>query len=333
LNNASSRASPANENYARELFELHTLGADVYLNSTFDRWRDVPGALAGKPEGFIDQDVYEAARAFTGWTFANGQFLAEGSLLPNTGEFAYVDAWHDPYQKRVLAQEFEPYQAAMADGRRVLDMAAFHPATSVFVARKLCLRFVSDTPPSDLVQGAARVFQEHEKAPDQIAKVLLYILSSQEFAEAPARLQRPLFLFASMQRSAGVVLPVNQNHTWALDGMGHKIYMWHSPAGHPLQSSYWQSPGLLVRRWRMINETWQQIMDLNRAQEWESIPVFAAFWAAALGLSEGVAEHAAAILRKNFDVDDRSVSFAKDDEWVTVQALSFLAATPDYQAV
>ncbi len=75
LNNASSKASPANENYARELMELHGLGADVYLHAAFDRWREVPGALEGKPTGFIDQDVYEAARAFTGWTYAGGQYV------------------------------------------------------------------------------------------------------------------------------------------------------------------------------------------------------------------------------------------------------------------
>jgi uncharacterized protein (DUF1800 family) len=63
LSNRSSRSGAANENYARELFELHTMGRGAYLNDRYDRWRDVPGALKGKPAGYIDQDVYEAARA------------------------------------------------------------------------------------------------------------------------------------------------------------------------------------------------------------------------------------------------------------------------------
>ena len=130
LNNRSSRAGSANENYARELLELHTLGRGAYLNTLYDRWRDVPGATEGRPQGYIDQDVYEAARAFTGWTIADGTGLGGGMALPATGAFTYVEAWHDGYQKRVLGHEFDPFQAPMADGRKVLDLVADHPATA-----------------------------------------------------------------------------------------------------------------------------------------------------------------------------------------------------------
>jgi len=129
-------------NYARELFELHTLGRDAYLNDHYNRWRDVPGALSGAPRGYIDQDVYEAARAFTGWTVSDGSRVDSATTLPNTGQFAYVDAWHDGYQKRVLAQDFDPFQAAMADGHRVLDLVAaiLRPRTSsVASLRSFCL--------------------------------------------------------------------------------------------------------------------------------------------------------------------------------------------------
>ena len=78
LSNYSSRAGAANENYARELLELHTFGRENYLNDNFNSWREVPGALKGQPIGYIDQDVYEVARAFTGWTIAE------------TGRFNYV---------------------------------------------------------------------------------------------------------------------------------------------------------------------------------------------------------------------------------------------------
>lgn len=333
LNNASSKASPANENYARELFELHTIGADAYLNGLCDKWREVPGAEQGLPEGYIDQDVYEAARAFTGWTFASGQYIAEGSMLPLSGEFTYVDAWHDPYQKRVLATEFEPYQAAMADGRRVLDMAALHPATALHVCKRLCQRFVNDTPSAELVKGAAQVFTDAAKAPDQLAQVLRHILGSKDFAQAPSRLQRPLFLFASMQRAAGVMLPVSPDHNGLIDGMGQKIYMWHSPAGHPLRSGYWQSPGLLVRRWRMINETWQMIMALDRGKSWQTISGFSTHWAKAMDVDAIQAKRTATVLRRSFGENEREVNFSEDDRWTTAQALSFLTATPDFQAV
>ena len=117
LDNFTSKASPANENYARELFELHTLGAGAYLNHLYNRWRDVPGAKDGKPEGYIDQDVYEAARAFTGWTLANGDEDNHGVKFPDTGTLHYAAAWHDPYQKRVLGTEFDANQPPLADGK------------------------------------------------------------------------------------------------------------------------------------------------------------------------------------------------------------------------
>lgn len=84
LNNADSVASPANENYARELLELHTLGADNYLNDRYGHWRDVPGAEAGLAEGYLDADVYEVARAFTGWSVGDGRWIAEGEEAPRT---------------------------------------------------------------------------------------------------------------------------------------------------------------------------------------------------------------------------------------------------------
>jgi len=118
LDNASSKASPANENYARELFELHTMGAGSYLNHLYNKWREVPGALEGNPEGYIDEDVYEAARAFTGWTIADGSADWKGGHFPNTGAFHYFEQWHDNYQKRVLGVEFSPNQAPMADGKK-----------------------------------------------------------------------------------------------------------------------------------------------------------------------------------------------------------------------
>jgi uncharacterized protein (DUF1800 family) len=333
LNNASSKASPANENYARELFELHTLGADAYLNAQFDRWREVPGADDGRPQGYIDQDVYEAARAFTGWTFADGQWLAENSHMPKTGVFTYTDAWHDPYQKRVLAVEFEPYQAPMADGRKVLDLAANHPATARHIAQKLCRRFVSDNPAEELVQRAAKKFTETMKASDQMAQVLRVILVSGEFKSAPSRLQRPLFLLASLQRSAGIELPPDPDDIWRLQSMGHRLYTWHSPAGHPDRSGYWQSPGLLVRRWRGHMDMWQTIMAAAEQREWPSYQAFADEWAATLGADESHVARVTKLLREQFGEENRAVRFHTDDRWVTAQALALLSSAPTYQAV
>jgi uncharacterized protein (DUF1800 family) len=333
LNNGSSKASPANENYARELFELHSLGAGAYLHDRYDRWREVPGATLGKPEGYIDQDVYEAARAFTGWTYQSGQYISEGIILPMTGEFAYTDAWHDPYQKRVLAQEFTPYTAPLQDGRRVLDLAAFHPATALHVCRRLCQRFVADQPSPELVAGAAQIFTEQAKSKDQLAQVIRHILVSKDFAEAPDRLQRPLFLAAAMQRAAGVSVPLHTDNSQVYESMGQKIYAWHTPAGHPLTSGYWQSPGFLVRRWRGLHDIWMRIAAAQPDATWPDYKSFAQDWAGRLNLDEIHAARVVALLQKDRGDVEGLVNFTEDQRWLAAVALNTLSVSPQFQAV
>jgi uncharacterized protein (DUF1800 family) len=333
LNNATSRASPANENYARELLELHTLGAGAYLNTQYDRWREVPGAIIGAPVGYIDQDVYEAARAFTGWTYADGQDIAEGVTLPRTGEFTYAESWHDPYQKRILAQEFEAHTAPMADGQKALDLVAFHPATAMNIARKLCLRFVSDNPSQNLIKSVAAVFADNAKSKDQIVRTLEAVLMAEEFINATPRLQRPLFLFASIQRSAGVLLSPSPDHHYSLSNMGQRLYSWHTPAGHPIQSGYWQSPGLIVRRWRSMLDMWQSVIAETSRQEWPSSDAFAKHWGNRLGVADAAINRAKNLMVKEFGEELRKISFNSDDRWVCAQALSLLSASTEYQTV
>jgi uncharacterized protein (DUF1800 family) len=333
LDNASSKASPANENYARELMELHGLGADAYLHALFDKWREVPGANEGNPKGFIDQDVYESARAFTGWTYGGGQWVSEGVELPRNGEFIYHDAWHDPYQKRVLGVEFDSHAGPMVDGRKVLDLVAFHPATARYVSKRLCRRYVSDAPTVSLIEATAKVFTEHRNAKDQLAKVMSFILLSEEFQQAQPRLQRPLFLFASLQKASGVLLPPSTDHTWLLDGMGHLLYKWPSPSGHPLASRYWQSPGFLVRRWRGMADIWSKILEQAPDKQWPSIAEFSDTWTQNLGLDDDHRNTIMDLLKKEHGVDDRAMSFAENERWGTSHALATLTASPRFQSV
>ena len=333
LNNASSKASPANENFARELFELHGLGADAYLHAVYDKWREVPGAIEGKAQGFIDEDVYEAARAFTGWTYGGGQYASEGFELPKTGEFLYTEQWHDPYQKRVLGVEIPSHLGAMEDGRRVLDLVGFHPATAHYVCKRLCQRFVADQPPEALVKSAAQIFIENQRSKDQLSKVVAHILLSPEFAGAPPRLQRPLFLLASMQRNAGITLKPSQDDVWQLEGMGQRLYGWPTPAGHPLASGYWQSPGLLVRRWRGLADIWTRMMLQEPNREWPNIEAFTSEWTTHMGLNDQNRQRMAGLLSKEYGTDPRPIRFAESERWFNAQALATLTASPDYQAV
>jgi uncharacterized protein (DUF1800 family) len=253
LNIRSSRAGAANENFARELFELHTLGRPAYLNALYNRWRKVPGAEEGRPQGFIDQDVYEAARAFTGWTIEDGRGLGGNRRLPATGRFTYVETWHDNYQKRVLASEFEPYQAPLSDGRRVLDIVAEHPATARFVCEKLCRRLVSDSPDERVVAAATKAWTEHRKQPDQIARTVEAIARCESFARsAGGKIKRPLELYASFARAAGIPVVPTSGLLGELDGSGQRLFGWGPPTGHPDEGDYWLGSSMMRRRWSLL---------------------------------------------------------------------------------
>ena len=260
LNNRSSRAGNANENYGRELFELHTLGRNSYLNDLYNRWRDVPGALKGAPKGYIDQDVYEAARAFTGWTIEDGAGLGGGQTLPNTGRFAYVEGWHDNYQKRVLASDFDPFQAPMTDGRKVLDLVAFHPSTARFICTKLCRRLVSDQPSEALIAAAVQIWTENQKHPEQIKRVISVIAHSQDLREGIGnKVKRPLELIASYVRGAGFDITVTDGLLNELDNSGQRLFGWGPPTGHPDTMEYWLSSHIFRRRWILtagLSDNW-----------------------------------------------------------------------------
>ncbi len=253
LNNVSSRASPANENYARELFELHTLGAGNYFNHLYNRWRNVPGATEGKPIGYIDQDVYEAARAFTGWTIADGTDSGRGEIFPNTGEFHYFEGWHDNYQKRVLGVEFDPNQPPMADGRKVLDLVANHPATAQYVCTKLCRRLVADDPPDALVKRAAQKWMETRDKPDQIKQTLRVILLSPEFSSTwGQKVKRPFELFVSFLRAIDADFMPNDNIFYTVTQMGYRMFRWPTPTGHPDVAHTWLSTNVMLGRWNTL---------------------------------------------------------------------------------
>ena len=345
LDGVESKASPANENFARELFELHTFGARNYLNHRFTKWRDVPGALEGKPEGYIDQDVYEAARAFTGWTVENGAEDDDGAKRPNTGRFMVREAWHDPYQKRVLGTEFDSQRPALEDGLRVIDLVARHPATAHFIAGKLCRRFVSDDPPESLIKQAAAEFTAAFDAPDQIARVMKVILLSAEFRSAPAtKFKRPLEFLASYLRATGADFAPRMDVVYQLDEMGQRLFRWPTPTGHPDTSGYWQSGTFLLRRWNLPlvlrDDGWKGIASFHfltlTPADCTTAGQVLSYWSQRL-LGQEVAEKSRAVLLQVLTDDDEanaSSEFNGDDKDRDIRIAScvaLLAASPEFQ--
>ena len=254
LDNVASRNSGPNENFSRELFELHTLGAENYLGVGLQS--EVPKDEAGNPIGYVDADVFEATRCFTGWTFDD-----------DVGAFLYRSDWHDRFQKNVLGGFFPHDQAPLRDGRDVLDLLAAHPGTARHIARKLCRRLVSDSPSARLVEETAAVFAAAKDAPDQLAQVVRSILLSSEFRSTwGGKVKRPFEVIASFLRALGADLnllsnshpdffddPVSTGLKFLMPQTGNAPFGRRTPDGYPDTQQDWLGAASLIQGWRLMN--------------------------------------------------------------------------------
>jgi uncharacterized protein (DUF1800 family) len=216
-----------NENYARELLELHTVGVDA---------------------GYTLGDIQEVARAFTGWTV--NQYFADGSLNYFADRFEYLDAGHDKGSKSIMGALFIPAGGGQGDGRAVLDFLAQHPKTAHFVAFKLAQRFVAESPPPALVDRAAATFTA---TGGNLREVTRTILLSSEFLDGRYRRQkvkRPQHFIASLARAVGVT--DNVAFTARADAectrMGEELYGAAPPTGYPERSAFWTGGGPFISR-------------------------------------------------------------------------------------
>ena len=338
LNNADSIASPANENFARELLELHTLGAGNYLNDRHTDWKSVPGATDGLAAGYLDFDVYEVARAFTGWSMGDGRWIAEGEAAPMTGRFHYVQRWHDPYQKRVLGREFLPNRGPMEDGEEVLDILAGHPGTARFVCGKIARRFVSDDPPTALVDRLAKTFLATRDAPDQIAQVLRVLVRAPEFSAPQQKLRRPFEFLAALYRAVGAEVTSSENgFHWQLSRAGWRQHEFGPPTGHPDQAAAWTGASTLNRYVDLALSGLEGWFDGGRADlaalagDDEAALAFAARHADSLAPGQGrvIASELAAGF--GFDASTPARDYpAEDRQALAASAIAFAALTPDF---
>ncbi|HEX8336992.1 MAG TPA: DUF1800 domain-containing protein, partial [Pyrinomonadaceae bacterium] len=218
-----------NENYARELMELHTLGVEG---------------------GYTQKDVQEVARAFTGWTIraprGTGLYGAEGEES-NAGSFFFNPRTHDEGEKTVLGVKI-PAGGGVEDGRKVLDVLVAHPSTAKFIATKLARKFVSDTPDPALVRRVADAF--HSSRGD-IKTTLRALFASPEFNSAEARrakIKTPFELTVSALRTLGAEVEVRPALVQWVSRMGEPLYGYQAPTGYPDEASYWVNTGALLER-------------------------------------------------------------------------------------
>jgi len=212
-----ARKPGINENYARELLELHTLGVDG---------------------GYTQKDVQEVARCFTGWTI-DRPFQG--------GPFVYRPWMHDDGAKTVLGVTI-PAGGGVNDGLRVIEMLSKHPSTARFISKKLCQRFVSDDPPAQLVERIAQVFL---KTDGDIREVIRAIVTSAEFnspAVFRAKIKSPLELAASAIRAIdGDTNGSPALHDW-IRRMGEPLYQYAFPTGYGEDSAKWVNTGVFFNR-------------------------------------------------------------------------------------
>ena len=211
------RSRGINENYARELMELHTLGVDG---------------------GYTQKDVQEVARAFTGWTIANPRLA---------GGFQFDPRRHDDGEKVVLGRRIKP-GGGQKDGEEILDLLARHPSTARFIATKLARRFVADDPPAALVDRAARTFKDTD---GDIREVVRTIVTSPELlgdSYRRAKTKNPFEFVVSAVRATGLdisnALPLVQS----LRDLGMPIYGAQPPTGYADKADAWVNTGALLGR-------------------------------------------------------------------------------------
>jgi uncharacterized protein (DUF1800 family) len=210
-----------NENYARELLELHTVGIDG---------------------GYTQEDIVEVARCFTGW---NVDWNAPDG-------FTYIDYLHDQGPKQVMDLVL-PAGGGEQDGRRVLAYLASHPNTARTIATKLVRRFVSDDPPPALVDAVAHTFLA---TGGDLRAVTRQVIASRELRRAAidrTKVKRPLVLVASTARALGIDASAEigrMRDTLAL--LGEYPYAANDPRGYPEDSQRWVAPGSLLGRLQFV---------------------------------------------------------------------------------
>jgi uncharacterized protein (DUF1800 family) len=236
-----------NENYARELMELHTLGVDG---------------------GYTQADILEVAKAFTGWTIADPRGYRRAAAneitgrenralnrlqrmagVPDdieSGEFYFNERWHETGTKTVLGQKIN--EGGIKDGLKVIDVLVAHPSTARFIARKLAVKFVSDKPSEELVKRVAKAFQDSK---GDIKTTLKALFTDKEFF-APenyrAKIKTPFELAVSAIRTIAAETDARPAVLAMLNKLGEVPYGYQAPTGYPDTAEDWVNTGALLER-------------------------------------------------------------------------------------
>ncbi len=288
-----------NENYARELLELHTLGVDG---------------------GYSQEDVTEVARAFTGWGISPPRFdrgrlrrmagegrssvqevlgLMEEASYEGAFQFRFRSRMHDPDEKLFMGRQVDG-STGMDDALAILQRLATHPSTARNVATQLVTRFVSDDPPAEMVRELEEVFLETD---GDLGEVTRALFASEHFYASDtmrSKIKSPTTLISSALRATGAEVVNVRGLSQTLTALGEPPYLAEAPIGYPERSADWVSGGAMLNR-----------MDFGQAfAEGQLRGIRIAAWPRLLGGLDSMSDPLASVAR-------RLLPGAETDELVT----------------
>jgi uncharacterized protein (DUF1800 family) len=255
LDNGASTAARPNENYAREIIELHTMGRSSYLGVA-----PPAGGITVLPNGvadnFTDVDVVQASRALSGWTLKRAQWIGGNNFAVDTGEFFYNAAQHNTTAGTFMNVDLSTLTADMAQGRKVIETIAWHPKTARFIVNKLCVRIFGDNPPAAAVQRGIVAWKNNIWDAQQIQKVLeAIVLGGPEISTAPiAKVRRPYERLIAFARTTDTVVNASVNMANVFDPVNDGPFAWGGPDGRPDANAYWLSTSATLNSWNQVIE-------------------------------------------------------------------------------
>ncbi len=336
LDNYLNQVGGFNENWARELLELHTLGAENYLG-VMDPF-SVPLDINGIPVGYVDNDVYEAARCFTGWRV---DYSSYEPGVGQSGGFLYYPEWHDRANKFFMRKYLPADQAPLKDGHDVLDAIAVHPGTARHISRKLARRLIGDDPPQDVVDAAAAVFLAHTGSSDQLKRVVREIILSTAFRTTfGEKVKRPFEAAAGALRITNADFTPSDEFGWNSDDMGQQLFAHAAPNGYSDFKQDWTGTTSLLQRWQLINALIEDWIDGSLINLMGQMPsgirtpnAIADFWInRILGRSMHPPENRQEIV--DFIAQGRNPDFDLPDEMRTERTprmVALILMSPDFQ--
>jgi uncharacterized protein (DUF1800 family) len=266
LDNYANTWPNPNENYAREVMELHTLGAVENYFGAVDPSTEVGLNEKGERAGYTEIDVFELAKALTGWGVEDGRSEAD-----DTGAFLFRENQYYNFSQgdiNVMDITITDPGGGTSDVTTILSYLARHYGTARYIAWKLCTRLVEDEPDEALVASTADVFWDNRDEADQLRRVYRHVLESEDFKTRWGRkVKRPMEAVVKAIRATDMDFTIQLDHNPSnalvsrLDDTSHFPFFYAPPTGFPDERSQWQGTGPLIQTWRTITRLMREFED------------------------------------------------------------------------